>query len=154
MRTFIHIITLSVLFSSCGNSPKETQYATQETRDSILISISNRLKGIQEIHALYLKGNRFKLYKTENMYNLLELDTWTGRIWQIQWTLNDDTKSYEYSTVINSEDLANGKAKAANFELQPTDNMYQFLLLDKVQGRVWHVQWGLEDDHRWIRLIP
>lgn len=39
------------------------------------------------------------------------------------------------------------------FELYPTQNMYQFLLLDKTNGRAWHVQWGMEDTKRWIRRI-
>lgn len=42
---------------------------------------------------------------------------------------------------------------AGNFELYPTQNMYQFLLLDKVTGRTWHVQWGFEEKERWIQRI-
>ena len=30
--------------------------------------------------------------------------------------------------------------------------MYQFILLDKTDGRTWHVQWG-EKAERWIRRI-
>ena len=36
--------------------------------------------------------NRFKLYKTENIYNFLELDTKTGIIRQVQWSLDKKRK--------------------------------------------------------------
>ena len=32
---------------------------------------------------------RFKLYPTENMWTFLELDSATGLIWQVQYTVND-----------------------------------------------------------------
>lgn len=96
--------------------------------------------------------NRFKLYKTENIYNFLELDTKTGIIRQVQWSL-DEKKEGEI--FINSEDLSIGKGYygPGTFELYPTSNMFQFILIDKVYGRKWHIQWGMEEDKRWIRRI-
>lgn len=148
---YIVVLFLTVVLASCVNSQNKSQYANQDTRDSLLIEIDKHAKNISK---RLDREERFKIYKTDNLYNLLELDTWTGKIWQIQWTLDDDTKKYEFTSVINDEDLSNPNAKGHNFELQRTDNMYQFLLLDKVEGRVWHVQWGLDDEHRWIRIIP
>ena len=29
----------------------------------------------------------YKLYPTENMWTFLELETYSGRIWQVQWGL-------------------------------------------------------------------
>lgn len=93
--------------------------------------------------------NRYKMYQTENMYNLLKLDTQTGKIEQVQWSLDEDK---EFSISINSEDLSLSNT-INSFELYPTQNMYQFILLDKVSGRTWHVQWGLTYKKRWIKRI-
>lgn len=94
---------------------------------------------------------RYKLYQTENTYTFLQLDTKTGKIEQVQWSLDSD---YEGSMEINSTDLSIGEGQgSASFELYPTKNMYQFILLDKTNGRKWHVQWGMDENKRWIRRI-
>ncbi len=93
--------------------------------------------------------NRYKMYQTENMYNLLKLDTQTGKIEQVQWSLDEDK---EFSISINSEDLSLSNT-INSFELYPTQNMYQFILLDKASGRTWHVQWGLTYKKRWMKRI-
>lgn len=85
------------------------------------------------------------------MYNFLELDTATGRIQQVQWSLDEQK---EGSVVINNVDLSFGIGHdSGSFELYPTDNIYQFILLDKTDGRKWHIQWGVESNKRWIRNI-
>lgn len=96
-----------------------------------------------------VSANRYKMYPTQNMYNLLKLDTQSGRIEQVQWSLDDNN---EFTSVINSEDLP-WKKGLNSFELYPTQNMYQFILLDKATGRTWHVQWGLDYKKRWIKRI-
>ena len=94
---------------------------------------------------------RYKLYPTENMYTFLLLDTKTGKIDKVQWNL--DTKK-EFTVSINSDDLTYGYGYGSgSFELYPTQNMYQFILLDKTTGRTWHVQWGMDEKERWIRRI-
>ena len=89
------------------------------------------------------------MYPTENIYNLLKLDTQTGRIEQVQWSLKDKE---EFSSIINAQDLS-WDTGLNSFELYPTQNMYQFILLDKASGRTWHVQWGLDNKKRWIKPI-
>ena len=93
--------------------------------------------------------DRYKLYPTENMYNFLQLDTKTGKIDVVQWSLDDEE---EFSVTLNGEDLSYDTG-CGTFELYPTKNIYQFLLLDKVTGRRWHVQWGFESSKRWIKRI-
>jgi hypothetical protein len=95
--------------------------------------------------------NRYKIYPTDNIYTLLQLDTKTGMIEQVQWSLES---SNEGSVTINGEDLTSGYGYGSNsFELYPTKNMYQFILLDKTTGKKWHVQWGMKASERWIRRI-
>lgn len=92
---------------------------------------------------------RYRMYQTENIYNLLKLDTATGKIDQVQWSLEE---SNEGSFTINDEALTTNP-KPGLFELYPTKNMYQFILLNKDTGDMWHVQWGLDALKRWIRRI-
>ena len=122
--------------------------------DSILMDISDNISEMEyrlramQVQLRYEVQPRYKMYGTENMYNLLKLDTQTGRIWQVQWYLNDDDK--EGTWTINGADLSWYNSR---FELYPTQNMYQFILLDQTYGRTWHVQWGIGDKKRWIKEI-
>ena len=115
-----------------------------------LLMINNQLLEHLEINTS-LKG-RYKLYQTENIYTLLQLDTKTGKIEQVQWSLDSDK---EGTMTINNDDLSWGYGYGSgSFELYPTQNMYQFILIDKTDGRKWHVQWGTSGDKsRWIRRI-
>lgn len=79
----------------------------------------------------------------------MQLDTSTGKIDVVQWSLDDGK---EGSVTLNNEDLSLDTG-CGTFELYPTKNMYQFILLDKVTGRKWHVQWGFEASKRWIKRI-
>lgn len=123
--------------------------------DSILVKIDSLIQvtnaWLEHIELDLSLKHRYKLYPTENIYTFLQLDTKTGKIEQVQWSLNS---ANEGSVSINSEDLTHGYGDGSGtFELYPTKNMYQFLLLDKTTGRKWHVQWGMESTNRWIRRI-
>lgn len=133
---------------------KSTKY--EQKVDSLLsqidtlIMINNQL--LEHIDIDLSLKNRFKLYPTDNLYTLLELDSKTGKIKQVQWSLDSDS---EGTFTINNEDLSYGMGYGSDsFELYPTKNMYQFILIDKTDGRKWHVQWGTGGDKsRWIRRI-
>lgn len=49
---------------------------------------------------------RYRLFTTSNIWNFIQLDTQTGRIWQIQYSIQDNNSG---GTIINSENLANHK---------------------------------------------
>lgn len=105
-----------------------TQSTTKIANDSTLIKIHDMLDDID----YRINGfDRFKLYATENIYNFLLLDTETGKIDIVQWSLDDGK---EGSATINDKDLSLDTG-CGTFELYPTKNLYQFLLLDKVTGR-------------------
>ena len=92
---------------------------------------------------------RYKMYQTENTFNLLKLDTATGKIDQVQWSLEESSEGY---FTVNDKSLT-ANPKPGLFEVYPTKNMFQFILLNKDTGDMWHVQWGLDALKRWIRRI-
>ena len=91
---------------------------------------------------------RFKLFETTNMWTFLQLDTATGRIWQIQYVVEGDNRG---GVTLNSQDLTNGEQRIPRrFTLYPTQNMWTFILLDQINGNTWQVQWSQEEDKRGI----
>lgn len=146
---FIVGIMLSVTFAFTQTNQKTVCNDSTLIRIDSLIQVNN--ERLEDIEIDLSLKQRYKLYPTENIYTFLQLDTKTGRIEQVQWSLDSDN---EATFTINSEDLTYGFGYGSgSFELYPTKNMYQFLLLDKTSGRKWHVQWGIGDSKRWIRRI-
>lgn len=97
-----------------------------------------------------LEVPRFKLYKTQNMWTFLKLDTSNGLIWQVQYGLNDNER---LEAGINSKKLViENNAPAGRFELYPTDNMFNFILIDTKVGTTYQVQWSINADER--GMIP
>ena len=119
------------------------------TQMEYLMRVNNTL--LEQLDINSSLKNRYKLYQTENIYTFLELDTKTGMIKQVQWSLEINK---EGSITINDIDYSYGLGHGSgSFELYPTQNMYQFIMIDKTDGRKWHVQWGIGDGKRWIRRI-
>ena len=89
--------------------------------------------------------NNYLLYPTTNIYTFLKLDTRNGKIWQVQYSMDDN----EFEVVLNSRELV-ATGKPGQFALYPTTNNWTFLLLDTINGDVWHVQWSQEAENRGI----
>lgn len=91
---------------------------------------------------------RFKLYKTENMWTFIELDTQTGRTWQVQYSTNGP--SYRFRTALDDESKlwSYDLPVSGRFELYATTNTYNFILLDRIDGRCWQVQWSINEENR------
>lgn len=120
-----------------------------EKFDSLLEDHSELLDAINVNTSL---KNRFKLYPTENIYNFLELDTKTGRVWQLQWDM--DSGNEGGLPIVDFDLVSEEDSYGSNvFELYPTKNIFQFILVNKVNGQAWHLQWGMEDTNRWVRKM-
>ena len=92
----------------------------------------------------------FRLYQTNNRWTFLKLDTRTGVTMHVQYSTESDAMQYE----LNSIPLAEGEeAKSGRFFLYPTENTFNFILLDQIDGRVWQVQWNIDRDKRGIWRI-
>lgn len=148
------LLSCSIVCMAQTSVDYERRIDSLMTKIDTLVQINNQLLEHLDID-LSLK-DRYKLYQTENIYTLLELDTKTGIIKQVQWTVDRD--GYEGTWYINSEDLSRYYSweesyGSGTFELYPTKNMYQFILINQTNGLKWHVQWGIGDSKRWIRRI-
>ena len=93
----------------------------------------------------------YRLYKTKNKYNFIKLDTRTGQMDLVQWSLDGDRMSYRLSNEILTSSFE--EQIPGRFTLYATTNMYQFVLLDQIDGRTWHVQWGTDKEYRWVARI-
>lgn len=95
---------------------------------------------------------RFKLFPTQNMWTFLKLDTQTGQMWQVQYSIKGDTERFEYD--LNPDSLiTNAKIVNGRFELYPTQNIYNFILLDQIDGKLWQVQWSFDEKNRAVLPI-
>lgn len=83
---------------------------------------------------------RFRLFRTENMWNLLKLDTQTGRIWQVQASVNGN----RIKLPVNPERIVES-GRNGRFTLCPTGNMWTFVLLDQETGQTWQVQFSMDE---------
>ena len=159
MKKFIFISIVTTLFSLTA---KAQNYA-------VIDSLSYEIKFLrQELYKTYsltksyidemYKRNdmsRYKMYQTENTYNLLKLDTKTGAVWQVQYRMKGVKPQIipiEYSSylkgIVSESEGCNGR-----FELYPTKNMYTFILLDTKNGNTYQVQWGTDSDYRFIERL-
>ncbi len=89
----------------------------------------------------------YRLFSTRNMYTFIKLDTRNGQMWQVQWDIKNNQFETALSLVylVSEEDEKNGR-----FFLYPTTNLYNFILVDQIDGRVWQVQWSMEAKGRMI----
>lgn len=94
--------------------------------------------------------DRFVIFPTTNMWTFLKLDTATGKIWQVQYSLEDDNLQFEVFLNPNSLVPYGELEENGRFYLYPTQNMYNFILLDQSDGRVWQVQWNNKIEHRLV----
>lgn len=149
------ILFVALLFFMTVGFAQTKQSKQQAKKDSTLTRIDSLIQAtnawLEQIEITNSLKQRYKLYQTDNIYTLLQLDTKTGQIEQVQWSLDSDN---EGSVTINDQDLTFGYGYGSgSFELYATKNMYQFILLDKTDGRKWHVQWGMTATQRWIRRL-
>lgn len=95
---------------------------------------------------------RFKLIPTKNLWTFLLLDSNNGRVWQVHYALKDSEFSGQLP--VNESELAVPPfAHHGRFELRETQNIFNFLLVDLEDGRVWQLQWSNDDEKRGIVRI-
>lgn len=93
--------------------------------------------------------NNYVLYPTTNIYTFLKLDTRNGKIWQVQYSMNEN----EFECILNESELVID-GTPGQFALYPTTNSWTFILLDTINGDTYHVQWSQDKEKRGIWYIP
>ncbi len=94
------------------------------------------------------KVGRFCLYKTQNMWTFIMLDTYIGKNWQVQYSTQDLNNLF--CIPINKYELVSNNEKCI-FSIQPLTSMYQYYLINDNTGDMWKFQWSTKgDDYRWI----
>ena len=152
LLTSLLIIFISFVAAAQNDTTKVTiqnDTLSSSAKDSLVL---------REIYNLISQANksalpRYKIYSTDNIYNLIKLDTATGQVWQVQYR----TDSIE-STVIAIDDdslLWSWEDEIpGRYELYPTKNIYNFILLDTVKGYTYQVQWNINgSDYRFRERI-
>ena len=109
--------------------------------------------------------SNYRLYMVKDMYRLIKLDTRTGQMEMIQWSpapYNEEQQQVFINTyrerkrfpmsstklVSKPEDAVPGR-----FTLHATSNMFNFILVDQIDGRVWQVQWDDSMTHVYVERI-
>lgn len=151
-------ILISLLFCSIvcvaqTSADYERRIDSLITKIDTLMQENNRLLARLDMD-LSLK-ERYKMYKTENMYNLLKLDTRLGKVWMVQYGIKG---SSEAMTIEIDDAILYGYSEQygynGRFELYPTNNTYNFIMLDTKTGYTYQVQWYINDaNRRFVRPI-
>ncbi len=98
------------------------------------------------------KDAKFLLFPTKNINIFLKLNTRTGEVYMVQYSTDDkevEVKIHSYYyPLVSKEEQSNGR-----FYLYPTTNIFTFLLVDQIDGRVWQVQWDFEEKNRLLKRI-
>lgn len=122
--TFIFILSLSFLFS-------------QEKPNTVIKS-----KQLSE-------NKVYQLFPTKNFWTFIKLDTRNGKMWQVHFGIKDTdartTLDLNKFPLVSEEKEMNGR-----FTLYPSENTFNFLLLDQIDGNVYQVQWSMEESNRLI----
>lgn len=125
------LVATMVAQCAFAQTPVDTLRQQQMQMDSIKVHLLKRIN--QHTAQCY------KLYLTDNIWTFLELETYSGRIWQVQYSTKGP--DYRFRTLLNSVSLVwdDEECFAGRFELYKTQNMYNFILLDTFDGRTWQV---------------
>ena len=101
----------------------------------------------QDIHA------PTRLFKTQNIFTFLELDTRFGYISQVQISIGNTPLAHHW---INKQSLlqASDSPRDGRFTLYPTQNIFNFILVDQDTGQVWQCQWSTDPKKRMIVSLP
>lgn len=90
----------------------------------------------------------YQLFPTQNMWVFIKLNTRNGQMWQVQYDIKGEDRYEVYLNMlplVSRETEVNGR-----FTLYSTQNMWTFILLDQLVGRMWQVQWSMDAEKRGI----
>ena len=96
-------------------------------------------------------ASHYRLFRTKNVWTLIELETATGRAWQGHFSLDEHA---EKVVLNNLSFLPPGTEPVpGRFTLYPTRTASTFILLDRENGRTWQLQWSANAKERGIQRL-
>ena len=133
-------ITLTLLigcYCAFGQTAKTSTPSAPSQRDSL----TEYLDTFRE----QLTAPRYQLFPTHNEWTFLKLDTMTGKIWIVQYANNS---ALRYQRVLDDNNRVREGAEhiCGRFTLYQAKRDWNFILLDTIDGRCWHVQWAMNDE--------
>ncbi|MDR3006847.1 MAG: hypothetical protein LBV59_02870 [Sphingobacterium sp.] len=88
----------------------------------------------------------YKLFPTQNAFTFIKLNTRNGQMWQVESNKSNKNKAV---TTLSAISLANkDEERNGRFVLYQTFNIFDFILLDQIDGRMWQITWGREKDRK------
>jgi hypothetical protein len=125
MKIYLLFLSAGIAFTSCNQ--KENSSKSQQTNHS--------------------ESSIYKLFPTKNYWTFIKLDTRNGKMWQVHFSVAEDGGQGQIP--LNEQPLVSPeKEVAGRFTLYPTENIFNFILSDQIDGNVYQVQWSMEDKNR------
>lgn len=138
------VLFLSVLTYAIAQKSVDKGLLT--AKDSLVLSYL-------DTYVTQLREPEYKLYPTQNNWTFLLLNTRTGQIWQVQYSVDSNPRMvYVLDENIRINSLIDENV-CGRFILKETKNMYNFILLDQIDGRCWQVQWNFDKENRFVVRI-
>ncbi|CAM3611316.1 hypothetical protein [Zobellia roscoffensis] len=143
MRNFILISFLSLTFiHTYGQTERDSLSTIQKTEKLV-----EKQTKIQQ-----LKVPIYKLFPTDNYWTFIKLDTRNGKMWQVHFSISKE--GYKGELILNSSSLVwTDEEINGRFTLYPTENIYNYILLDQINGKTYQVQWNNEKEKRFVSPI-
>lgn len=93
---------------------------------------------------------KYELYPTQNIWTFIKLNTRNGKMYQVQFS----TEGNRMVTILSDFALCNQSEEFdGKYKLYETQNMWNFILLDREEGYTYQVQWSTDPDARMVLPI-
>ena len=115
----------------------------------------NQIKATNTIQQKQISENAiYQLIPTQNIWTFIKLDTRNGKMWQVHFSIAAD--GAEGEVILNSESLLLSDEEQelrGRFTLFKTDNIYNLILFDHINGKTYQVQWNSDKEKRFVSRI-
>lgn len=165
MRILLLILFISFVCYGQENIERFKIYDTSNVNISLLLDTASGKIWMVQI-GLENSYDRMKVVLSDEAmaYTYQELaEDWNSQMkdWEENYNSKPDSiVSKELKTfwkpAILEESIAKGElrvAKNGRFKLSPTDNIFNFIMVDVIDGRTWQVQWAIEESNRLVLRI-
>jgi hypothetical protein len=138
MRVFLAILSLTIINLTAFSQFRQSIYnlPVEHNKADVAENVSTT------------KAVAYRLFPTQNMWTFIKLDTRSGQMWQVQFDVNGNSRGVTFLnllSLVSLEEEVNDR-----FTLYPTQNMYNFILLDQLSGKTWQVQWSQKAENRGV----